>query len=233
MGGAFRRRSVSQMSRCVFCHRCRGCLCLESPPYLVLLKRLLTAAACALQAAHLGDGWDPDLDFADISTEGYCCRAHYLEDHDCADHCMLFQAKHSPTGYGKVMDRSVAQLKPAQFKFVCRLQEGLLALEIQDGIYDFLLKASKLILHDIPACMFFRAPHQPKPPMPQPRRVEQWASLSAHALEVPYCVPQRPDLIRLKMLVKGRLSSAEDHLWLLREQPDYFWVTLREWVSLG
>lgn len=142
---------------------------------------------------------------------------------------MLFQATHSPTGYGKVVDRSITRLEASQLKFVTRLEEGLLALEIQKGIYSFLVSIAKLILHDIAPSDFFLAPHQPLPTMPRPKRPEKWDSLSAHALEVPYRIPQRPDLQRLETLVKGRRSSDEDHVWLLREDPIYFWDTLREW----
>ena len=37
------------------------------------------------------------------------------------------------------------------------------------------------------------------------------------------------NLDRLKTLVAGRRASADDHLWLLREDPGYFAETLQEW----
>ncbi|KAI6854079.1 hypothetical protein KC340_g15853 [Hortaea werneckii] len=46
--------------------------------------------------------------------------------------------------------------------------------------------------------------------------------------EQPYRVPQELDLDRLTQLVAARRASAEDHLWLLRDDPNYFIHNLRD-----
>lgn len=111
------------------------------------------------------------------------------------------------------------------------LQQGLLALEIQEGIYRFLYNCAKLVLHDMQPSMFFLAPHQPEPAMPSGLKSDQWPSLSYYALESPYRVPQKLNLDRMRTLVSARRSLAEDHVWMLREDPAYFMENLREWYE--
>lgn len=142
---------------------------------------------------------------------------------------MLFQKKCSPTGYGKVVDRMATRIAGSQLKYLARSTEGLLALEIQECIYRFLYNCVKQILHDMPPQSFFLAPHQPEPAMPSGLKPNEWPSLSNYALEAPYRVPQKLSLDRLKMLVSARRSMAEDHVWMLREDPAYFMDNLREW----
>lgn len=181
-----------------------------------------------VKAAHLGEGWDTNLDIGEEISE-YCCKEHFFEDSGCKGHCMLFLAKPTPIGYGKVVHGSVSKLRPNELKHATRTTEGLLALEIQTEIYRFLLKCAKLILHDIDPAEFFVASCQPEPKMSRLPGNEIWNSLSEHSLEAPYRTPYMIDLERLKMLFESRRTSAEDHLWLLREDPAYFMDSLRDW----
>lgn len=143
---------------------------------------------------------------------------------------MLFQKKHSPTKYGQVLEgEDIELLDPSQFPYLRDAKEGLLCMEIQAGTYSFLLECAKLILHDIkPSVLFFTAPHQPEPTVDHFTRPE-YQSLAGHSLEAPYGVPQALDIERLMTLVGGRRSSAEDHIWLLKEDPAYFMETYKEW----
>lgn len=83
-------------------------------------------------AAHLGDGWNRALDFAQ-SFEEYCCPDHYVEDFedDDDDICMLFEEKHSPVRYGRLITQHAKCLPSEKFKYLRRAKEGLLSLEIQ------------------------------------------------------------------------------------------------------
>lgn len=47
-------------------------------------------------------------------------------------------------------------------------------------------------------------------------------SLGVMAAEAPYRVPAKLDLSRVESLLTARASAAEDHLWALREDPEYF-----------
>lgn len=181
-----------------------------------------------VNAAHLGEGWDRTFTVADC-WEDYCCEEHFIEEHDVDDLNMLFEAKHNPAKYGTVVTRYAVCLELSQFKFLRRATEGLLSLEIQKSIYGFLLSCVKLILHDIEPSMFFLAPHKPEPAMLGNPGPNDYPSLSTYSLEALYRVPQQLDLERLEMLVNSRKASAEDHLWLLHEDPAYFMETMREW----
>ncbi|KXT16820.1 hypothetical protein AC579_6795 [Pseudocercospora musae] len=186
-----------------------------------------------VKTAHLGDGWDRSLDYEQY-FEDYCCDFHYYEhhDHEGAKLCLLFEEKCSPSFYGTVITSHIKELLPYQFKFLRRSHEGLLSLEIQQGIYRFLLSCAKRILHDIAPAQFFLAPSVPEPPIPEARSNE-YHSISAHSLKECYSVPQKLDLPRLRLLVDSRRASAEDHLWLLKEDPAYLVDVLREWMEHG
>ncbi|EME89540.1 uncharacterized protein MYCFIDRAFT_86406 [Pseudocercospora fijiensis CIRAD86] len=185
------------------------------------------------KAAHLGDGWNRSLDYEQY-FEDYCCEFHYYEDHDHEGEklCLLFEEKCSPSRYGQVITNHIKELLPCQFKFLRRSNEGLLSLEIQQGIYRFLLSCAKHILHDVAPAQFFLAPSMPEPAVPETRSSE-YHSFSAHSLEECYKVPQKLDLHRLRLLVDSRRASAEDHVWLLKEDPAYLMDVLREWKEHG
>ncbi|KAK5736050.1 cell agglutination protein Mam3 [Elasticomyces elasticus] len=164
--------------------------------------------------AHLGAGWE-------------------FKPPKCGT--MIFHNQHTPKTYGNTADladslRSTANLYDWAMQFVSRVDPGLglLGLEIQAGIYSFLVQCVTLILHDVVPSQFFLAPHQPVPPPLIPKRGD-WVTLQDHMLEAPYRLPQGLDLDRLKNMVSTRHAAATDHVWLLREDPSYFTETLIEW----
>ncbi|KAK3713180.1 cell agglutination protein Mam3 [Vermiconidia calcicola] len=162
-----------------------------------------------LRAAHRGEGWKG----TDASPIEECFH-------------MAFNGQHTPRTYGwPVPCDSISCTRQTIWHDT---QNGLLVLEIQQRIYAFLLACTKLILHDINPGQYLLAPHQPCPPLPQ-ALCSEWPSLSAHMLEMPYRMPEKPDVNRLKYLVSARRAAAEDHIWLLREDPGYFVENLREW----
>ncbi len=55
-----------------------------------------------------------------------------------------------------------------------------------------------------------------------------YPSLASIAAEAPYRVPAHLDLARLRSLVAGERSAAEDHVRSLREDPGYFESVVRE-----
>ncbi|CZT24547.1 uncharacterized protein RCC_10272 [Ramularia collo-cygni] len=183
-----------------------------------------------INLAHLGPGWDDHVNLSALG--GFCCDEHFDDTPDIPQSCMLFQKKHSPTAYGQVLEgKDVELLDPSQFPYIRDAKEGLLCLEIQAGTYSFLLACAKLVLHDIDASvLFFTAAHQQEPSVDHFTRPE-YHSLTGHFLEAPYGVPQALDIARLKNLVGGRRSSAEDHIWMLKENPAYFVDTYRDWAE--
>ena len=173
-----------------------------------------------LNTAHLGREWEfkEDREWLPDSQTSQKEVAQFFEKprHEKkSDGCrMQFHNQRSAHSYGRLVSNSTANNLPGAQLF--HPSDGLLALEIQQGIYSFLLACAMAILHDIESSQYFLAPYQPVPTLPEPT-TNEWPSLTAHMLEVPYRVPQRLDLDRLKSLVASRRGSAEDHLWMLRE----------------
>ena len=159
-------------------------------------------------SAHLGNGWD--------------------QDDDEADFCMELYGASGPATYGKLRSEEEMCTFDGTQKMIQTPSRGLLLLEIQTHIYGFVLSCAKLILHDIAPRQYYLAPHQPTPPMPDGDSRE-WPSLAVHALEVTYKAPQEIDINRLAMMAGARRAAAEDHLWLLTEDPGYFSDSLKEW----
>lgn len=177
-----------------------------------------------IDGAHLGKGWQP---YEEDIPDGPAASIDLVKHKNGATTIVLHGA-HDPCSYGKLVICNGSEiLKKHAFMYDPRL--SLLGLEIQQGIYRFLLKCVKLILHDVGPDQFFLAPHKPPPPVPQQKNADPYPSFSAHALEAPYRVPQMLDLDRIKNLVSARRSAAEDHLWLLREDPGYFLDSLKDW----
>ncbi|KAJ5358486.1 uncharacterized protein N7496_010899 [Penicillium cataractarum] len=87
--------------------------------------------------------------------------------------------------------------------------EGLLILEVQERLLTALLKCCLQLLRE-------------KPPLKPESEITGFESLGIMAAEAPYRVPAELDLRLIESLLAARASAAEDHLWALREDPDYF-----------
>ena len=176
-----------------------------------------------IDAAHLGKGWL----FGQSDGLGGVVIQIDPKKHKEGFTVMALHGSHDPRSYGKMLECDPGEtIKKSASMYHPSL--GLLGLEIQQGIYSFLLDCVKLILHDVEPVKFFLEPHKPAPPVPQ-QKTEGYPSFSAHALEAPYRVPQILDLDRIKSLVGARKSAAEDRLWLLRDDPSYFLESLKDW----
>ena len=146
-------------------------------------------------------------------------------------HTMLLSGQTVAENYGKLVawdddDRafdwfmSGAAAAPA---------DGLLLLEIQQKLLEFLVKCCELILHDfLPSSLTDKAASIHKEPSPLSSDPTAWASLASLVAEAPYRVPGRLDLKRLKAIIAAKRSAAKDHIWGLREDPGYFADTVKE-----
>jgi hypothetical protein len=110
--------------------------------------------------------------------------------------------------------------------------EGLLILEIQQKILDFLVKCCELILHDLPPNSLRGPATAAAPIQGEPSHLASdptvCASLASMVAESPYRIPGRLDLTRLHAIITAKRSAAKDHIWALREDPGYFADTVRE-----
>ncbi|KAK2749625.1 hypothetical protein FQN57_005847 [Myotisia sp. PD_48] len=107
--------------------------------------------------------------------------------------------------------------------------EALLVFEIQKGTMDFLVKCCYAILHDInPASLLAPdTPIQPEPPTLS-REQGEWPTMATMLTEAPYRAPANLDFGHLAAVLQARRSTAEDHIWALREDPGYFLDFVRE-----
>jgi hypothetical protein len=81
-----------------------------------------------------------------------------------------------------------------------------------------------LELHDIPEPTLTSDsfPILPEPLLKPESEITGFESLGIMAAEAPYRVPAELDLRLIESLLAARAAAAEDHLWTLREDPDYF-----------
>ncbi|KAJ6032214.1 hypothetical protein N7540_002946 [Penicillium herquei] len=108
--------------------------------------------------------------------------------------------------------------------------EGLSILEAQEGLLIGLVQCCRQLLQDIPESklMSDEFPVLPEPQLKLESEISGFESLGIMAAEVPYRLPAKLDLQRIKSLLSAKASAAEDHVWALREDPDYFVTVLLE-----
>jgi hypothetical protein len=107
---------------------------------------------------------------------------------------------------------------------------GLLALEIQSRILEFLVECCYRIFHDIPKeelCSHVE-PATPEPGAIISASSTSYLQLSAMVAEAPFKAPAKLDTHRLLVLLETKRAAAEDHLWEMREDPGYFQSILME-----
>ncbi len=102
--------------------------------------------------------------------------------------------------------------------------EGLMILEAQDRLLEFLVQCCQQILHDISSDELLSDSHpvQPEPQLKDSAEATGFISLAVMAEEAPYRVPENLDLEKMERLLAARKTLAEDHVWALREDPGYF-----------
>lgn len=108
--------------------------------------------------------------------------------------------------------------------------QGLTILEIQQRTLGFLVECCQLFLHDLSPDSLTddQTPIKPEPPAITGDPAE-WSTLASITAEAPYRVPANLDFGRLKAVVAAKRSSAEDHIWGLREDPGYYGDFVGDW----
>jgi len=140
---------------------------------------------------------------------------------------MILHGKHTPAAYAALHtfkagdDADMLGLHPIT---------GLLVLEIQERILQFLVSCCRLILHDIDVDHINLHPTKAFGAITS-QNSSTWRTVTSITDDIPYRLPQKFDLERLCMLVEAKQSEAEEHLWSLREDPGYFSQELHEWAE--
>lgn len=110
--------------------------------------------------------------------------------------------------------------------------EGLLTLEVQSGLYDFLLKCCQTLFQDI---SIEELANEALPILPEPEpivnRDSAYKSIDVVAFEAPYRAPTAVNFLRLCDIVAAEKEAAVDHFWALREDPSYFALTIQDWAE--
>ncbi|KAK0667106.1 hypothetical protein QBC41DRAFT_304643 [Cercophora samala] len=143
------------------------------------------------------------------------------------EHTMIMNGVTNPEDYGKLVTWDD---HPDAFEWMasrkqCLPGEGLLILEVQERVLKFLLDFCKAVLQDISRAKMTSDesyPVRPEPYMKTELETNGFESLAVMAAEAPYRPPARIDFARIELLLEAKVSAAKDHIWALREDPDYF-----------
>lgn len=92
---------------------------------------------------------------------------------------------------------------------------GLLVLEMQQGVLQFLVGCCKQIMHDVSSEKLLNDDYHIHPAAGLPdTTVKDYASLAVMTAEAPYRPPGNLDLKRLDSLFAARAEYFADHIWV-------------------
>ncbi|OBS25860.1 hypothetical protein FPOA_06394 [Fusarium poae] len=145
---------------------------------------------------------------------------------------MVMNGVTAPSKYGRLVHWS--SISPQEMWVYTGLQfwvgEGLLVLKAQLEILNFLVKFCLQLLPEAPPEVLMSSdyPIQPEPSLKTGINESGYYSMAVMAAEASYKVPSDIDFNRLASLLEAQMSAIEDHIWSLREDPEYFKVELLE-----
>jgi hypothetical protein len=137
-------------------------------------------------------------------------------------HTMMFHNHKTPATYGELIpdDDDVDAISRLTGR---DSRQGLQILETQQRILRFLVDCCKTIMHDVAPDVLTSNEYLMQPAVVLPKETaEGFASLAIMTSETPYRVPADMDLERLESIMEAQTYDIEDHLWSLREDPEYF-----------
>lgn len=142
------------------------------------------------------------------------------------DHVMFLNGAHENGEYGQLVALDGC------LEFYSRTHDsrkftpglGLLVLEAQEKTLQFLVDCCQLILEEIPTHALTSNEYtiKPEPGLKSENVSLVLGSRSTMSMDSPYHLPAKIDLRRIEGVLAAAASSAEDHLWSLREDPRYF-----------
>lgn len=141
-------------------------------------------------------------------------------------HLMMLNGQDRPEVYGKLTHWEESDLT-AFYLWIAGVHldvgDGLLVLEIQKKIYEFLLECCCHVFSEVPRdqLLEIRVPLQPEPALIETRGAS-YLNLATVVAEAPFRVPDVLDTERLLRLISAKRAAAEDHAWSIREDPGYF-----------
>jgi hypothetical protein len=141
------------------------------------------------------------------------------------EYTMLLHGQTTPATYGKLVawedDDDAFDWLTSGLQFHPGM--GLLVLQIQQELLQFLVQCCLAIFQDLPLEFLTDKSIlvQPEPPTLLPNETA-YPTLAALAADTPYRVPAHLDFRHLRSLAAARSSAANDHVYAMREDPGYF-----------
>ncbi|KAE8389414.1 hypothetical protein BDV23DRAFT_157235 [Aspergillus alliaceus] len=141
------------------------------------------------------------------------------------EHVMMFTGRTTPDTYGELLhwDDDERAFDWMHTQRGMNPGEGLIALEIQERLYRFLVDCCMSLLCDYTRHNIL---HDDIPIAAEPPALltsePGMNTLALMTAEAPYRLPASLDFSRLRSIVAAKRSAAEDHIWALREDPGYF-----------
>ncbi|KAK7977617.1 hypothetical protein PG996_003671 [Apiospora saccharicola] len=146
----------------------------------------------------------------------------------------IFRNEHTADTYGNIKqcgsDCTHSGLAACRIGF--DVGRGVLLLEVQARIYNFMVEVCKTVVHDKDSGDLTGS-HIPIIPRPLEDNAApaSLGSLKQAAIRAPYRVPADMDTDRMIEMVSAKVDAAEDHLHSMREDPAYFADTLRDFEA--
>ncbi|KAK5454122.1 hypothetical protein LTS15_006122 [Exophiala xenobiotica] len=143
----------------------------------------------------------------------------------CPDGLMMLVGQDAPETYGAYIHHATNPYPFLPFApgVVFGVGEGLLVLEVQQKLYEFLLECCGKIFSDV---AWDELLDKQLPQQSEPKSIEttdaSYVTLASVVAEAPFRVPATLDTDRLLRLVEAKRAAAEDHAWSIREDPGYF-----------
>ncbi|KAF2097781.1 hypothetical protein NA57DRAFT_56964 [Rhizodiscina lignyota] len=141
------------------------------------------------------------------------------------EYVMLIEDQVIPGSYGTIVLKATdvhAQRKQNGWA----PDKGFFIMELQERLLQFLVKCCQVLLWDQPLDNLIddsiTIPLEPERIAATAPADSEYLSLATIIAEAPYRVPSKPDFQRLKCLATCKREEAEDHIWALREDPQYF-----------
>ncbi|VUC36830.1 unnamed protein product [Clonostachys rosea] len=147
-------------------------------------------------------------------------------------HTMILNGANTAEQYGNLL--SWAEKDEYYEWYIERIQytpsEGLFILDVQKLVMQFLVRFCYKILHDIPKDVLLtdNYPEAALAPLKEERQAGEFDSMAVMTLEASYRLPSKLDIDQIVALLHAKMTDALDHIWQLREDPEYFFVHLQE-----
>ncbi|KAI1208699.1 uncharacterized protein F4807DRAFT_468363 [Annulohypoxylon truncatum] len=171
----------------------------------------------------------------DIGILNFGMRNGLIGQIDLPGYFAVLRDRDSPETYGKLYswddDADDVQSEPTRGWFTAG--DSYWAVLAQSQIYWFLNVICQQILHDMSPEEVYPAQGDHILPPEYPyhltkTNIEGVEILAIQAYEDQYKAPRSTDLSRIVTFIGTKLAHAEDHLWALREDPNYLVFTAKD-----